>query len=110
MLSRLVITFLPGKHVLISWLQSPSAVILKPPQKGSYASQKLKWRFEDEVREPRRGRKSQKQAQKEAPAQALPPLPRGELLEGQRPESKQKRPPAPPSGHLVCVHHTIFCS
>ena len=31
MLSRLVITFLPrGKHLLISWLQSPSAVILKP--------------------------------------------------------------------------------
>ena len=31
MLSRLVKTFLPGsKHVLISWLQSPSAVILKP--------------------------------------------------------------------------------
>ena len=33
MLSRLVITFLPrSKHLLISWLQSPSAVILKPPQ------------------------------------------------------------------------------
>ena len=31
MLSRLVITFLPrNKHLLISWLQSPSAVILKP--------------------------------------------------------------------------------
>ena len=30
MLSRLVITFLPrGKHFLISWLQSPSAVILE---------------------------------------------------------------------------------
>ena len=29
MLSRLVITFLPrSKHILISWLQSPSAVIL----------------------------------------------------------------------------------
>ena len=33
MLSRLVITFLPrSKRVLISWLQSPSAVILEPPQ------------------------------------------------------------------------------
>ena len=32
-LSRLVITFLPrSKHLLISWLQSPSAVILEPPQ------------------------------------------------------------------------------
>ena len=33
MLSRLVISFLPrSKHLLISWLQSPSAVILEPPQ------------------------------------------------------------------------------
>ena len=31
MLSRLVITFLPrSKHLLISWLRSPSAVILEP--------------------------------------------------------------------------------
>ena len=31
MLSRLVIAFLPrSKHLSISWLQSPSAVILKP--------------------------------------------------------------------------------
>ena len=31
MLSRLVITFLPrNKRLLISWLQSPSAVILEP--------------------------------------------------------------------------------
>ena len=31
MLSRLVITFLPrNKRLLISWFQSPSAVILKP--------------------------------------------------------------------------------
>ena len=30
---RLVITFLPrNKHLLISWLQSPSAVILEPPK------------------------------------------------------------------------------
>ena len=34
MLSRLVITFLPrSKHLWISWLQSPSTVILEPPQK-----------------------------------------------------------------------------
>ena len=33
MLSRLVITFLPrSKHLLISWLQSPSAMILEPPK------------------------------------------------------------------------------
>ena len=33
MLSRLVITFIPRrKHLLISWLQSPSAVILEPPK------------------------------------------------------------------------------
>ena len=31
MLSRLVVAFLPGsKRLLISWLQSPSAVILEP--------------------------------------------------------------------------------
>ena len=31
MLSRLVITFLPrNKHLLISWFQSPSVVILEP--------------------------------------------------------------------------------
>ena len=33
MLSRMVITFLPrSKCLLISWLQSPSAVILEPPK------------------------------------------------------------------------------
>ena len=33
MLSRLAIAFLPRrKHLLISWLQSPSAVILEPPK------------------------------------------------------------------------------
>ena len=33
MLSRLVINFLPrSKCLLISWLQSPSAVILEPPK------------------------------------------------------------------------------
>ena len=33
MQSRLVITFLPrSKHLLISWLQSPSMVILEPPK------------------------------------------------------------------------------
>ena len=33
MLSRLVLTFLPrNKRLLISWLQSPSAVTLEPPK------------------------------------------------------------------------------
>ena len=33
LLSRFVITFLPrSKCILISWLQSPSAVILEPPK------------------------------------------------------------------------------
>ena len=37
MLSRLVITFLPrSKHLLISWLQSPSAVILEPRKRVSH--------------------------------------------------------------------------
>ena len=36
MLSRLVITFLPrSKHLLISWLQSPSVVILEPKKTKS---------------------------------------------------------------------------
>ena len=36
MLSRLVITFLPkSKHLLISWLQSPSTVILEPQKTKS---------------------------------------------------------------------------
>ena len=36
MLSRLVITFLPrSKRLLISWLQSPSAMILEPPKTKS---------------------------------------------------------------------------
>ena len=36
MLSRLVITFLPrSKRLLISWLQSPSAVILEPQKINS---------------------------------------------------------------------------
>ena len=36
MLSRLVITFLPrSKRLFISWLQSPSAVILEPPKINS---------------------------------------------------------------------------
>ena len=35
MLSRLIIAFLPrSKRLLISWLQSPSAVILEPPKKS----------------------------------------------------------------------------
>ena len=36
-LSRLVINFLPrSKHLLIPWLQSPSAVILEPPKIKSF--------------------------------------------------------------------------
>ena len=41
MLSRLVITFLPrSKHLLVSWLQSPSEVILEPPKIKSAAVNK----------------------------------------------------------------------
>ena len=37
MLSRFVLAFLPrSKHLLISWLQSPSAVILEPPKIKSF--------------------------------------------------------------------------
>ena len=38
MLSRLIIAFLPrSKHLLISWLQSPSEVILEPKKIKSVA-------------------------------------------------------------------------
>ena len=41
MLLRLVIAFLPrSKHLLISWLQSPSAVVLEPKK---IKSQFKKW-------------------------------------------------------------------
>ena len=44
MLSRLVITFLPrSKHLLISWLQLPSAVILEPQKIKSDNSVLHKW-------------------------------------------------------------------
>ena len=37
MLSQLITTFLPrSKHLLITWLQSPSAVILEPPKINSF--------------------------------------------------------------------------
>ena len=45
MLSRLVITFLPkSKRLLISWLQSPSAVILEPKKIKSYTISTVNWR------------------------------------------------------------------
>ena len=47
MLSRMVITFLPrSKHLLLSWLQSPSAVILDPLEEGMAThSSILAWRI-----------------------------------------------------------------
>ena len=40
MLSRLAITFLlSSKHLLLSWLQSPSALIFEPPKKVSHCFQ-----------------------------------------------------------------------
>ena len=39
-LSRFVLAFLPrSKHLLISWLQSPSAVILEPKKIKSYGEE-----------------------------------------------------------------------
>ena len=44
MLSGFVIAFLPkSKHLLISWLQSPSAVILEPPKIKSSHQFAMKW-------------------------------------------------------------------
>ena len=43
-LSRFFIAFLPRrKHLLISWLQSPSAVILEPPKRKSDTVLLIKW-------------------------------------------------------------------
>ena len=53
MLSRLVITFLPtSKHLLISWLQSPSAVILEPPKIKSVTVPTVSPSISHEVMEP----------------------------------------------------------
>ena len=50
MLSRLVIIFLPrSKHLLISWLQSPSAVILEPPKIKSATVSTVSWSICHEV-------------------------------------------------------------
>ena len=52
-LSRLVITFLPrSKHLLISWLQSPSAVILEPPKIKSDTVSTVSLYISDEVMGP----------------------------------------------------------
>ena len=48
MLSRFVITFLPkSKHLLISWLQSPSAVILEPKKINSVTVRAQFWRLKE---------------------------------------------------------------
>ncbi|CAN0504931.1 unnamed protein product [Rangifer tarandus platyrhynchus] len=53
MLSRLVITFLPrSKHLLISWLQSPTAVILEPPKIKSATASTVSPSICHEVMEP----------------------------------------------------------
>ena len=53
MLSRLVITFLPrSKCLLISWLQSPSAVILEPPKIKSDIVSTVSLSISHEVMEP----------------------------------------------------------
>ena len=53
MLSRLVITFLPrSKHLLISWLQSPSAVIFEPQKIKSDTVSTVSSSISYEVMEP----------------------------------------------------------
>ena len=52
-LSKLVITFLPrSKHLLISWLQSPSAVTLEPPKIKSDTVSTVSPSISHEVMEP----------------------------------------------------------
>ena len=56
MLSRLVITFLPrSKHLLLSWLQSPSAVILEPSRLREVARERMDWRNSEVGRAKGRG-------------------------------------------------------
>ena len=53
MLSRLVIAFLPRrKHLLMSWLQSPSAVILEPPKIKSLTVSSVSPSISHEVKGP----------------------------------------------------------
>ena len=53
MLFSLVIYFLPrSKNLLISWLQSPSAVTLEPPPKNSVIVSIVPWSFCHEVMGP----------------------------------------------------------
>ena len=53
MLSRLVIAFLPrSKRLLISWLQSPSAVILEPPKIKSVTASSVSPSIRHEVMSP----------------------------------------------------------
>ena len=53
MLSRLVKDFLPrSKHLLISWLQSPSEVILEPPKIKSDNASTVSPSISHEVMEP----------------------------------------------------------
>ena len=52
MLSRFVTAFLPkSKHLLISWLQSPSAVILEPPKIKSVTVPITSWQIDGETLE-----------------------------------------------------------
>ena len=63
MLSRLVITFLPrSKHLLISWLQLPSAVILEPKKTKSAIEL---WCWRRLLRVPWTARRSNQSIQKE---------------------------------------------
>ena len=60
-LSRLVITFLPrGKCLLISWLQSPSAVILEPRKIKSETVSTVSPPISHEVMGPVEGNRVQK--------------------------------------------------
>ena len=50
-LPRFVIAFLPrSKHLLISWLQSPSAVILEPPEIKSVTVSTVSMMFKHRIK------------------------------------------------------------
>ena len=108
MLSRLVITFLPrSKRLLISWLQSPSTVILEAKTMKSDTVSTVSPSISHEVM----GRIAQKRAGCDRPRRSVavrsyqPPKVRGSDRERQAATAQERRPrgpsPRPRSGALL---------
>ena len=82
MLPKLVISFLlRSKHLLLSWLQSPSAMIWSPPKIKSVTVSTVSPSVDDEMMCKRGGKKSEKQEFPEALARASGQLRSQQTLE-----------------------------